>query len=346
MIYVEWQRILRTLKWTAIVMAAVTALMVVVNAWALYFVMSAPLNEIKFNGKTGAEIVRTNPAVHTVLPDGTQRTLVDDEKDGVRITIDDHGYWGKHIESFEAGHTQESEHMNFGPAEFTVTHVNGGTFTIFDSNKPEDFAWQAGFAGIVALMVATLLGAPFARENDGHLEVALTKPIARTALALQTVAIDLAGIVLSWAIAFFAMFLQHAVLQAPLYTFGAWDLAIVVAMFAGSFAWYALLNAATASLRRGYGAVLGFAWPAALAVMVMAKSNFGDSQLARTVHWIATPIAYLLPFNYLPSELAYTANGQPHGWLALQPYSEIPALVALVVVYVAIAVVQWRRVEA
>ena len=68
MVYVEFQRVLRALKWTAIVLAILTVLIVIVDAWLLFVVMSAPLSDVKFdNGKTGADIVRTTPAVHLVL---------------------------------------------------------------------------------------------------------------------------------------------------------------------------------------------------------------------------------------------------------------------------------------
>jgi hypothetical protein len=347
MVYVEWLRVRRTLLWTAVAMAVMVVVLVIGQVLFLTLATTAPLGDVKFdNGKTGEMIARSSLTTHTVLPDGTKRTIVDDSKEGVRITIDDLGYRGRHIEIFEAAGSQEPKVVNAGPIDFRVTRVPGGTLTTFDTNAPETLAYHAGFAGIVALIVATILGAPFARENDGHLEIAFSKPISRTRLALETVLVDLAGIAGAWAMTVVFFFIAHSVVSAPNYVLGPYDLPVVALGLAGAFSWYAMLSAATASMKRNYGAVQGIAWPVAGLILLLAKVKFGDSQLAHLVQWIATPFAWILPFNYLHFGIAYTVNGQAQGSMAVAPYSELPALLLLALVYGVLAILQWRRVEA
>jgi hypothetical protein len=99
-------------------------------------------------------------------------------------------------------------------------------------------------------------------------------------------------------------------------------------------------------MRRSYGIVLGISWPVASLVAVLARVNLGGSPMAQLVHWLATPLSWIDPFNYLHFGPAFTVDGRPAGSLAVSLQSELPALLILALVYVALAIVQWRRVEA
>jgi hypothetical protein len=92
--------------------------------------------------------------------------------------------------------------------------------------------------------------------------------------------------------------------------------------------------------------VLGISWPVAALVALLAKADLGDSPMAQLVHWGVTPLSWIDPFTYLHFGPAFTVNGRPAGSLAVSLQSELPALLILALVYVALAIVQWRRVEA
>jgi len=350
MTYVEWLRVGRCLKCTAWVLGVMLLLTVVAEYTVLNLGSKSSLSEVELHTSGGdisaAQILKGATPVHSTLPDGTARTTIVNATEGVRVTIDDHGYWGKHIEIFERSVSRPSKLIGFGPVTFQRVAVPGGSMVAVDTNKPEDFAYYAAIATFLALIVATVLGAPFARQNDGHLEIALTNPAPRTTLALGAMIADVTGIAAAWLMTVAALFIAHIVQYAPNYTYGPRDTEVIVLGFAGVLAWYAMLCAATASMRRAYGVVLGISWPVASLVAVLAKTDFGDSPMAQLVRWGVTPLSWIDPFNYLHFGPAFTVNGSPAGSMAVSLQSELPALLLLSLVYVALAIVQWRRVEA
>jgi hypothetical protein len=80
--------------------------------------------------------------------------------------------------------------------------------------------------------------------------------------------------------------------------------------------------------------------------LVTPRVDLGGAPMAQLVHWLATPLSWIDPFNYLHFGPAFTVNGSPAGSLAVSLENELPALLILSLVYVALAIVQWRRVEA
>jgi hypothetical protein len=348
--YVEWLRVGRCIKCTAIVLGVILFLLVVAEFSVLNFGSKNALTEVDLHTARGdvnaALIMKGATTTHSMLPDGTKRTTIVNARQGVRVTIDDHGYRGKHIEVFERSVSRPSKLIGFGPVTLKRVAVPGGSMLAIDTNKPEDLAYYAAIATFLALIVATVLGAPFARQNDGHLEIALTNPAPRTTLGLGAMVADMVGIAAAWLMTVAMLFIAHVVEYAPNYTYGPRDAEVILLGFAGLLAWYAMLCAATASMRRAYGVVLGISWPVAAVVAVLAKVDFGDSPMAQLVRWGVTPLSWIDPFTYLHFGPAFTVNGRPAGSLAVSLQSELPALLILALVYVALAIVQWRRVEA
>jgi energy-converting hydrogenase Eha subunit A len=348
--YVEWLRVGRCLKCTAIVLGVILFLLVVAEFSVLNFGSKNTLSDVDLHTSHGdvnaALIMKNATTTHSTLPDGTKRTTIVNSGHGIRVTIDDHGYRGKHIEVFERAVSRPARLVGFGPVTFKRVSVPGGSMLAIDTNKPEDFAYYAAIATFLALIVATVLGAPFARQNDGHLEIALTNPAPRTTLGLGAMIADVTGIAAVWLMTVATLFIAHIVEYAPNYTYGPRDTEVIVLGFAGLLAWYAMLCASTASMRRSYGIVLGISWPVASLVAVLARVNLGGSPMAQLVHWLATPLSWIDPFNYLHFGPAFTVDGRPAGSLAVSLQSELPALLILALVYVALAIVQWRRVEA
>ena len=77
-----------------------------------------------------------------------------------------------------------TDHVNVGSIQVMESRHGSMTTTVIDTNGAVPMIYYMLLADIVALIVATILAAPFAREIDGHLEIALTKPISRVRFAL------------------------------------------------------------------------------------------------------------------------------------------------------------------
>ncbi|HLY00932.1 MAG TPA: hypothetical protein VKR56_00395 [Candidatus Cybelea sp.] len=204
-----------------------------------------------------------------------------------------------------------------------------------------EFGYFVIFGAVVALIVATILGAPFARENDGHLEVALTKPVDRAALALMTIGVDAAGIIVALALGTVFGIALHTIFFPPWITFHLADAISIVFGIVAPLAWYAMLAAATSSLRRGYGAILGIAWPVALVVAVLSFVDPNDNSLAALIHATFWTLSRIDPLVYMHFEASDMRMGTDPVWLP-----RLTMLAILAAGYSIAAVAQWRRVEA
>jgi ABC-type transport system involved in multi-copper enzyme maturation permease subunit len=352
--YVEWLRVRGCLMWTAIVLVVGVAL-VLFGRFTYLDVRPgvAGFSGMYIDDKQLSQVEHSSRQTQSTLADGTVQTVIDNARFGIRITIDDRGYWGKHVEVFEhkAPSGVGASTLNVGDIHGQRIMLPGGSSVVkIDEGAalPEDLNYYAILAAFVAVIVATVLGAPFGRENDGHLEFALTKPISRTRLALQTIGLDLAGIVLAWCLTVAALMAGHTIFEAPNYVYGPTDTVVILVGLLGAFGWYGLLCAATASMKRNYGAVLGVAWPIALGIDGIAHADIGDSPLAQLVHAVAHVLAWINPISYLSFGSLFHSGAVPavpeNALAAL--INDIPILVILALVYGALAILQWRRVEA
>jgi hypothetical protein len=203
------------------------------------------------------------------------------------------------------------------------------------------FGYFVVFGVVVALIVATMLGAPFARENDGHLEVALTKPVDRASLALMTIGVDALGIIAALAIGTLFGVGLHTIFFPPWITFHSVDLIVIVFGIIGPLSWYAMLAAATTSLRRGYGAIIGIAWPVAAIVVGLSLLDPNDNAMAALVHNVFWTLSRIDPLVYMHlnfQDMNITADPT---WLP-----RLTMLAILAAGYGVAAIAQWRRVEA
>jgi hypothetical protein len=352
--YTEWLRVRGCLKWTAIVLVVGIALVLFGRFTYLDIRPNSPgFSHIYIDDRQLPQFEQTSKQTQTTLADGTKRTVINNARLGIRITIDDRGYWGKHVEIFErkAPAGVHANVINFGDIHGQRFMLPGGSSMVkIDEGAalPEDFNYYAVFATFVAVIVATVLGAPFGRENDGHLEIALTKPISRIRLALETVAVDFGGIVAAWVLTVVALIIGHTIFEAPNYIYGATDTVTIAVGLLGTFAWYALLCAATASMKRNYGAMLGVAWPIALGLLGIANADLGYAPLAQIIHTTAKALSWINPLFYLHfGPLFSSTAGSAAGLNAITVLAGyIPILAVLLLVYVALAVWQWQRVEA
>jgi hypothetical protein len=227
---------------------------------------------------------------------------------------------------------------------FVVAAVARVTIPVHDhmeGNHEMPFGYFVIFGGVVAAIVATILGAPFARENDGHLEVALTKPVDRTRLAVMTIGVDAAGIVASLAVGTLFGIALHTIFFPPWITFHVADAIAIVSGIISPLAWYAMLAAATSSLRRGYGAILGIAWPIALIVAGLSLVDPNGNSMAALIHGTFWPLSRIDPLVYFHFEASDMKVVADPTWLP-----QLTMLAILAAGYGIVAVAQWRRVEA
>jgi hypothetical protein len=337
--YAEWLRVRNCLRILAIVLAVCIVLVFILRVTTLRWDnIGSQLNALEKD--TGSRVTQT------VLPDGTHRTVIDDPRKQAHVVIDDHGYNGKHIvitEPAKMSHTMHNDQVIVGSINVHESRSNKMTTTVIDTNGTAPFIYYMAIADLVALIIATCLGAPFARENDGHLEIALTKPVSRVRYALGVIGVDIVGIVASSLMAVVTILICQLMFELPRIDMTGLNAEAAAMGIIFPVAWYAMLCAATASLRRGYGIVLGLAWPAAILVTVFGAVSWGRSILGEVAHTVFYILSRIDPLTYV------TVPGTAEINLArVLPDFGIRAtvLVALFLVYAAVAIVQWRRVEA
>jgi hypothetical protein len=336
--YVEWLRIRNCLRIVAIILAILVVLAVILRVSVSRY-MSSEAWIAHMAMENGAK------ETHTVLPDGTKRMIIDDPSDQTHIVVDDHGYAGRHIvitEPSSRAHREDS-HVNVGSVHVEESRHGSMTTTIVDTNGAVPMIYYMAIADVVALIVATILAAPLAREIDGHLEIALTKPCSRVRYALGVIGVDVAGIVAASVLTVLAFYLCQLLFESPRLDFSGINARAVGMGIALPLAWYAMLCAATTWLNRAYGAVQGFAWPVALLIGVLAAIQ-PSNVVTLFVHDVAWALSRLDPLSYV-SMATPTSNGSI-AYAGADFGLRFSIQVLLFVVYGALAVWQWQRVEA
>jgi len=226
-------------------------------------------------------------------------------------------------------------------AVFVTPKDHPGTMTLNSASAGVDVALFFGAATIVALVIASILAAVFSSQNRNHLEIAFMWPVTRERTALSAIGIDVAGILASLlmgtvaALAIASLFVHVSLLWLPT------SAATVVLAIVAPVAWYALLLAASSSLR-SFGAVAGIGWAAGLLLPGFAQIPVQNptSTMALVVATLRV-LAHFDPLAYLRF-----SSETPHGGIAGSPELALAFLVPLAIIYLAAAVLQWRRVEA
>jgi hypothetical protein len=339
--YVEWLRVKSTLIRAAIVLGAIVAFAIVARICLMLY---GPVDAVSY-----ARSLQNDPGSHVVtrtLPGGATETTIDTSQ-GIRAVITDLGHGHKTVHIIADGNLPPRHLAIYG--EGNMRHTQNGshsdTYVETEENGTEGMAADFGVAGIAALIVGMMLAGCFARENDGHLEIALTRPISRSALALRMMLVDTAGVVAAWVMGVITFELVHLIFFG-FFGFGinGRDVLLAIVVVLGALAWYAVLCCATASLKRNRGIILGTAWVAGIFIPVLAQLDSNMAPPFLVLKAIATPLSWIDPFTYArvtiaPSSMATTSHVYPYA-------VEIPILIALTLVYAVCAILQWRRVEA
>ena len=338
MSYVEWLRVRNCLRTTAIILAILVVLAVVLRvSVARYMSPEAWVKHLSSDPGTTQS--------HTILPDGTTRTILENPAQRTHVTIDDHGSTGAHIvitEPSKHAH-EENDHVNIGSIQVRESRHGPITTTTVDTNGSVPMLYYMALADLAALIVATILAAPFAREIDGHLPITLTKPISRFGYALGAIGADVAGILAASFMTVVAFYICQLLFETPRLDFSGINTLSIVMGVACPLAWYAALCAATTWFPRAYVAVMGFAWPAALLIIGLSHIS-PNNVVAFFIHDVASILNRFDPLSYVSlagpdSTGAIEYAGGTFGFrLGMQAL--------LFAVYLALALWRWERVEA
>jgi hypothetical protein len=316
--------------------------------------LAAILLRVSVHGPNAADWAASlehSPTAHvttTHLSDGSTRVVVDDPQKHTHAVIVQRGS-KLHMEIREPS-TSGTPHdsVNIGNVSVNEDVHSGISHVTVDSHSGLDFDLGLLFLGsiVMGLIVSTMVAGPLAKENDGHLEIAWTKPISREAYALAAIAVDIGAIVCSQLLAIGVVLLATLLFIIPTFSYGphvVWN--IIVALL-GPIAWYAFLTAASASLKRGPGLVIGLGWLFATIVpgLAAALSNaVRFNVIAALFYTIFHTLSYLDPMAYMSFHNSDSTIGTGIG---LPITATAFALAALSIGYIALSVLQWRRVEA
>ncbi|HET9394253.1 MAG TPA: hypothetical protein VFO29_12125 [Candidatus Rubrimentiphilum sp.] len=342
--YAEYLRGMRALRVMAIILGVFVAIAILIRLWA--FSEHSP--------ESVATALQSSPTAHVTtktLADGTVETIVDDPAAHVHAVIDRHG------RGFRMDATMPSSmaptqhvHISMGSSDVIRNHKTGMTHLVIrndlDANIPVSilFAIAEGFA----LITATMLGGALAKENDGHLEIAWTKPVAREKLALASIGVDMATILVSQLATVLLIVLVCAMFIMPTFSTDALTLPAVLLTLLGPLAWYACLTAFSASLKRGLGMVVGLGWLAAIAIPGIEQATaFSTNDVGLAIHGVFKALTYIDPIQYVHISFHASAGGPGMRSMPADPLGmSVVLLLVLTAAYVAAAVLQWRRVEA
>lgn len=246
-------------------------------------------------------------------------------------------------------------HLVMGDTSDRVVNTSAGGSVVHVTMRysPIHSGYDAAFLFVgtlpLTLIVATMLGGVLSKENDGHLEIAWSKPVSRERYALACFAVDAAAIVVTMVFAIIVALAAQALFFAvPSLSWTSQSALLAAMALAGPLAWYALLTVASASLKRGPGLVMGLGWVAAMMIPGIAQGLAALAQfntVAAVFHSIFAALTYLDP-------IAYIMTWKEHGHVLTVGATNtslslsLAALVSMVVVYLALSVAQWRRLEA
>ena len=331
MYYVEFLRVMRTLRVVGYILGGFLLLSIVLRPFS-----HGDFEHSTVRGVDPATIQAHVNADGTTTrsftsKDGAHVTIVEDKNRVQTITIDEPVSKSRH---------SGSANVQIGSLKVVTSDKGTRRLTMVRNDLKIQLNILLLISFGAAALVATLLGLALSRENDGHLELAWTKPASRESYALISVALDAAAILVTAFATLIAIVAELAIYGGARYiTAGSSDL--IAAVFGTAFAlsFYGIVLAATSSMRRG-GLVLALVWPATLilpGLVFVQWMNLGT--VARTLN-VLNPVAYFYAFATSP-QATHTFMILPNGQ-ALQ----ILAPAMLFAIGVAVALLQWRRLEA
>lgn len=340
--YAEVLRGMRALRVVAIILGVILLIAIILRIWA--FAEHGPTSIA-----SGIQGSATAHVTSKTLGDGTVETTIVDPVQRVHAVIDRRsGYF--HIDATVPSHRRMGSFFSFGDSNVSVDKKTGMKHIVMTedmggANIPVGVLFA--IASVIALVTATMLGGVLAKENDGHLEMAWTKPVSREQLALAYIGTDIVTILVSHFFAVAVILIICAMFVWPKFYMNPQTPSVLALALLGPIAWYACLTAFSASLKRGLGMVCGLGWLAALITpSVAAATGRSQSDIGRTIHLIFQSLSYIDPIAYMSLHGAFDRAGIAFQTAVGTLSFSAVMLVIVAVVYLILAVLQWRRVEA
>ena len=220
----------------------------------------------------------------------------------------------------------------------TSVHINGSTgSTQLGAGLRLPVGVLATIGGFFAAIYASSLGTSLNRESLTR-DLSWTKPLSRTLLAVRFLLLDVAGIVIAFAIAIAGALAVILHLQMVPVVDAATPVQLVLGAGVGVM-WYGLLQVLTCAFPPGARALAGILWPIALVLEGLGdlQGNFGA--IVRGLN-VINPLAYLNDMTGSHTDAAETMIRQ----IPLEVRTLTVWFCALV--FCAIAVALWPRKEA
>ncbi|MBV9737869.1 MAG: hypothetical protein JO177_06830 [Candidatus Eremiobacteraeota bacterium] len=275
--------------------------------------------------------------VHSVAPDGSRMTSFDGSNGEHVVIRTDPTSDVQSVAVTEpvSGKTRPAEAKIANVSIKQSRHGHLMTTVLRYHRIPLDYA--LGIAAIFVAIFSSILGLGLSQENDGHLELAWTKPTSRQGYAASLIGVDilamvaLLGITVALIVVILAMYGLAKLIVAD-----AGTLLTLFFAFAYIVSFYALVMAITASLRRASAVALAILWPVVLILPSLTEVKWLN--IGAIVRFIDTinPLAY---FYSLSSSSSHTLLPPGIGY-------SIGAMAVVAVVGFIASLAQWRRLEA
>jgi hypothetical protein len=192
-----------------------------------------------------------------------------------------------------------------------------------------ELEYLADVAATLLAILATVMGLSLASENEGHLEVAWTKPVSRERYALGIFGVDIIAMIGAYILTMAALFAVTDIWAGKQAVFTEHPLWQSAAIFLLPVYIYALIALGSASLKRSRGLVSGLFWPIVVGLIGLGKIHIDSVQaIARAINTINPVVVF----------------STQHG-TETPPANYLLGL-ALTAIALTLAVVQWKRLEA
>lgn len=194
---------------------------------------------------------------------------------------------------------------------------------------------------MAALMIAvlgTVLATSLSSHVNGHLEIAWTKPIPRDRLIAQTFLIDIGALALAYVTTIAVFVVLNAIYSAHV-DVSLVQLGHVAAEFLFPVALYGLVQGVTSASGRRGGMIAGISWPVFLGLSGALSLNLPD-----LTHRAVVALNVLNPLALLSAHVTTHQSLNALGMPSWSPTAVAEAMLILAV-GLALAIVQWRRLE-
>jgi hypothetical protein len=347
MFYVEWLRVRNAVRILAIVLGIMFGITVLVR---LFMPVDMSGDRIYRN------IDLKGSGMHRSighLSNGATRTTFTDSQ-GDRVVIVDNGWRGKKVTvtgpNVEV--SGQAANVHVGPVGVHARSTRSGGQVVVGTDEPISVLDLMLGPGLVGLIMATILGGVLGKENRNHLELAWTKPVSRDVMALGMFGVDIAALAASMAFTLLLEILGIALYEMPRIYADPAAIAGTFMVFFGVLAFYTLFNAASASIRGG-GGTKALVWLAAIFVPSLSNAALVPVLIFVIIGNIFGGLAMFDPLAYFGSisHHASTGSGVAPGVFgsaivnAPAPERAIAVLI-LMLLFAALSLWQWRRLEA